>query len=351
MEHSAIHKYHDEMGHLATEKTYKVILQNYWFPNAKEKIVRYIQNCLKCIFFSPSTGKTEGCLQNCPKDEVPFSTIHVDHYSPIDKQFTSKKYIFVIIDAFTKFVKLFPTKTTNSKEVINCLTHYFSNYSRPKILLSDRGSCFTSKEFTDFINNMNVKHIKVATGSPQANGQVERVNRVLTPVLAKMTDNLTNNPWFKVLPEIEFALNNTTSKTTGETPSKLLFGVNQRGKNIDAIKEYLEENVNVKDRKLDVIRKKATDKIQKFQNYNKNYYDKKRKTPHKYEIGDYVMLRNFDTTIGTSKKLIPRFKGPYKIIKELRNNRYVVADIEGHQASQRPYQGVWEPANMRPWRS
>jgi len=112
-----------------------------------------------------------------------------------------------------------------------------------------------------------------------------------------MTDNLTNNPWFKILSEIEFALNNTTSKITDETPSKLLFGINQRGKNIDAIKEYLEENVNVKDRKLDVIRKKATDKIQKFQNYNENYYDKKRKTPHKYEIGDYVMLRNFDTTI------------------------------------------------------
>jgi len=91
-----------------------------------------------------------------------------------------------------------------------------------------------------------------------------------------MTDNLENSPWFKVLPEIEFALNNTTSKTTGEIPSKLLFEVNQRGKNIDA-KEYLEENVNAENKKLDVIRKKATDKIQKSQNYNKNYYDKKRK--------------------------------------------------------------------------
>jgi len=51
------------------------------------------------------------------------------------------------------------------------------------------------------------------------------------------------------------------------------------------------------------------------------------------------MLRNFDITVRASKKLISRFKGPYKITKELRNNRYVVADIEGHQASQRPYQG------------
>ena len=43
------------------------------------------------------------------------------------------------------------------------------------------------------------------------------------------------------------------------------------------------------------------------------------------------------------------FKGPYKVIKELCNKRYVVADLEGFQLSQKPYQGVWEPANMRPW--
>jgi len=29
IEHNVIHKYHDEMGHLVTEKTYKVMLENY----------------------------------------------------------------------------------------------------------------------------------------------------------------------------------------------------------------------------------------------------------------------------------------------------------------------------------
>lgn len=161
---------------------------------------------------------------------------------------------------------------------------------------------------------MNIKHIKVATGSPQANGQVERVNRVLTLMLAKMTDNLANNPWFKILPKVEFALNNTISKTIGETPSKVLFGVNQRGKNIDAIKKYFEKNVNQTNRKLDTIREKVTDKILKSQNYNKKYYDKKRKEHYKYKTGDYVMLKNFDSdiTIGASEKLISRFKGHIK---------------------------------------
>lgn len=59
------------------------------------------------------------------------------------------------------------------------------------------------------------------------------------------------------------------------------------------------------------------------------------------------MVRNFDTGPG---KLAPAYRGPYKIIKRLRNDRYVIEDIEGLQLSQRPYKGTWETANLKPWR-
>ena len=62
-----------------------------------------------------------------------------------------------------------------------------------------------------------------------------------------------------------------------------------------------------------------------------------------------VEILYFESTPGVSKNLIPRFKGPHRIIRKLRSDRYFVADVEGFQNSQRPYQGVWEPANMRPW--
>lgn len=75
-----------------------------------------------------------------------------------------KKYVFLVIDGFTKFVKLF--RSTNTKEVISSLKLYFGAYSRPKLLISDRGSAFTSKDFENFLGDNNVKHIKVATGSP-----------------------------------------------------------------------------------------------------------------------------------------------------------------------------------------
>jgi len=101
-------------------------------------------------------------------------------------------------------------------------------YSRPKILISDRGTAFTSQEFEAFLSEQNMKHVKVATGSPQANGQVERYNRVLASALRKIGNEQSC---------IKFALNNTFCKLTGAIPSVLWFGVKQRGKIIDYIKK------------------------------------------------------------------------------------------------------------------
>lgn len=161
----------------------------------------------------------------------------------------------------------------------------------------------------------------------------------------------SDKSWSKSLSDVEFAINNTIHKSTGKTPSELLFGINQRGVVVDKLKEYLESEENKPNRERDAIRKEAQANIVKSQEYNKKYFDKSRKAPHVYDQGDYVMVKNFDSTVGVSRKLIPRYRGPYEIIKKLRNNRYVVADVKGFQGSQKPYQGVWEPANMRPWRS
>jgi len=61
------------------------------------------------------------------------------------------------------------------------------------------------------------------------------------------------------------------------------------------------------------------------------------------------MIRNFDVTPGVNKKLIPKFKGPYAVKRVLDNDRYVVADIEGNQITQRPFEGVVGPDQMRKW--
>lgn len=130
------------------------IKRTYWFPKIREKCEEHVKNCLKCISFSPPSGKLEGYLNPIPKGDTPFETLHVDHFGPVDKHVSLKKYIFLIVvldSAFSKYVKLYPTKTTNSREVIACLTQFFQSYNKPMKIISDRGTAFTSQEFEDFL--------------------------------------------------------------------------------------------------------------------------------------------------------------------------------------------------------
>lgn len=349
MEKNIIFKYHDEMGHQGVNKVYENLQQNYWFPKMKDKITDHIANCCKCIAFSPASGKIEGLVQIIPKESVPFDSVHIDHIDIIDCRVKSKKHILVVVDAFTKFVKLFPTKTTTSGEAIACLKGYFANYSKPRVIIADRGTAFTSKEFVDFLDEYDIVFRKIATASPQANGQVERVNRVLAPMLGKLSDEAIGKSWPKVITEVEYAINNSANVSTAETPSRLLFGVGQRGKVPDNIVEYLKDNVNAQNRDLTILREKASEQMSKAQEKYTEYANRKRKDAKIYKEGDYVMIRNFDVTKGVSSKLIPKFKGPYIVKKVLRNQRYVIADIDGLQITQRRYEGVWEPRNMRRW--
>lgn len=186
------------------EKTIRNILNSYWFPEIKPKVEKHIKSCLKCIAFTPNSGKPEGFLHNIPKRDLPFVTIHVDHLAPASRSSSHKgQYIFLVVDAFIKYIKLY---ATNAMEVIKCLKSYFELYSRPLRLISDRGSCFTSREFEEFLNEQNIQHIKIATASPQANGQTERINRTILPMIAKVADE-RNTPWCNVLRDIEFTCN------------------------------------------------------------------------------------------------------------------------------------------------
>jgi len=69
-----------------------------------ELIKLYIDNCLKCIVFSSKPGKSESLLKLVDKNNVPFHTIHVDHYGPLNPTKGNYRHIFIIVDAFSKFL-------------------------------------------------------------------------------------------------------------------------------------------------------------------------------------------------------------------------------------------------------
>lgn len=156
----------------------------------------------------------------------PFRILHIDHFGPITESYKGYKHILLAIDAFTRFTWLFPTKSTGSHEVIKNLSYLFQNFANPIFLVSDRGTAFTSQEFTNFLNHYNVTHRQVAVAAPWANELVERVNRFLKSSLKKVLED--DQAWDAHLDMVQYVINNAYHSSVRATPAKLLFGVDMR---------------------------------------------------------------------------------------------------------------------------
>ena len=125
IEHNVIRANHEQAAHQGINKTCEYLGRVYWFPRMKQKVRQFIGNCLKCITCS-TFSKMEGNL-HCPdKGSLPFECVHLDHYGPLERTGHRQRYIFEVIDAFTKFVKFYPVTSTRSDKVIKHLTTYFN---------------------------------------------------------------------------------------------------------------------------------------------------------------------------------------------------------------------------------
>lgn len=176
------------------------------------------------------------------------------------------------------------------------------------------------------------------------------MNRTLRAMLSKLSEPMAHADWVRQLSQVEYALNNTVHRSVKTAPSKLLFGVLQRGVNVDRLTEFLEDkDINSVVRDLEGARGDAAGAIQALQDYNSQKFGERNRPPRTFVVGDFVVIRNVDTTIGTNKKLIPKFKGPYVIHRVLPHGRYVVRDIDECQITQLPYNGIIEAKHMRGW--
>lgn len=348
MENNVIRLIHEKIGHQSVDKSCDQIKMHYWFPKLRTKVEAFIKSCVKCLMYAAPVRATERNFYSIPKKPIPFDTVHLDHFGPLPSLISKRKHLLIVIDAFTKYVKLYPVNSTSTKEVNASLDKYFEYYGRPKRVITDRGSCFRSLEITEYLQEHNIDHVKVAVASPQANGQVERVNRVIKPMLGKLSEPISHADWSLKLRQVEYALNNSIHSTTQRTPSELLFGVSQRGVVIDELTEYL-ENKTERFPDLAEIRNEASKAIERSQKYSTDRAKLRNKPAKEYEIGDYVVMLNVDTKVGKNKKFIPKYRGPYVVHKKLGHDRYVIKDIENCQLTQLPYNSVVEANRIRKW--
>jgi len=93
-----------EKGHFGVSKTEALLLKDYWFKRMRSRIKRVVTSCIDCLLAERKQGRQEGFLHVINKGDVPIDTYHVDHLGPMPSTKKNYRHIFVVIDAFSKFV-------------------------------------------------------------------------------------------------------------------------------------------------------------------------------------------------------------------------------------------------------
>lgn len=314
----------------------------------KRFIKKYVSACIECAYAKGSSSTREGLLHPIPKSDKPFHTLHIDHLGPFVKSTKGNTHLLVIVDGFTKFVFIRPVRNTNTQNVIKVLNDIFDTFRNPDRIISDRGSCYTSHAFKKFCLDRGIKHILNAVASPRANGQVERYNRTILDSLTAQNLKHSEREWDSQVGKVQWGLNNTFQKTTGKTPSEVMFGTLMSSEVNPILNDIVNETRDPSE--LSTIRLQVKNNIDIEQEKQKQYYDKGRKPARTYNCGDLVKItKTAFQNDGKSTKLMPSFEGPYKVIKVLPNDRYKVAPIAGFEGMRKKRKTTVAADRMKPW--
>ncbi|XP_054279520.1 uncharacterized protein K02A2.6-like [Macrosteles quadrilineatus] len=179
LHHAVLQELH--VGHLGMDKM-KALARSYCtWRNIDKDIEQLVRTCKQCRLKQNQPAKETNHPWLTPQG--PWERVHIDFAVPMQGQ-----WYFIIVDAFTKWIEVIPTKNTSTEWCIRELRKTFATFGLPLVLVSDNGSQFTSSTFRQFLSANGVVHKTTAPYHPSSNGQAERYVQTIKKSLKAMEE-------------------------------------------------------------------------------------------------------------------------------------------------------------------
>jgi len=189
--------------------------QYFWWPKMDSDIEEVAKKCSSCQETAPMPAKVPTASWNWPT--APWKRLHIDYAGP----FLNFMFL-VVVDAHSKWLEVYKMNSSTSAATIEKLRLLFATHGLPEHIVSDNGTCFTSAEFKQFLEENNIRHTCTAPGHPASNGLAERYVGYFKNKMNKLKD--LNESIDQKTARILLSYRSTPHPATGETPAKLLFG-------------------------------------------------------------------------------------------------------------------------------
>ena len=264
-----------------------------------------VNRCEQCTRYYPAvTFKWDTGTISSPSvwDKLAADITHVDN-----------KPFFTVTDTASGFTEWRALVSEASAEVVKCARSIFAEFGPPRVMMTDNGSVFRSREFKDVLENWNVGHILTCAYRPQGNGIAERVHRTVKRAVKRSCRSVE---------EAVFWVNNTRGERK-LSPFELVFAASSR-------------KPGVTTDRTEIIRpKQGNDKID-----NEFMYLNCDRNP--FLVGDLVYLRQPGSRCDTA------WSGPHRVT-DILSNVSVQLDADGiarHVSHLRLVPGYSSPENV-----
>lgn len=181
----------------------------YW-PTINKDIENLSSSCVVCK--EVNFDKRKKVFVPWPEPKTPFERVHIDFFHFDGKQF------LLLVDAYSKWVKVVFMKRTDAKSVIAALKQIFDEYGDPGLIVSDNGPPFDSRELTEFCESLDVKLVHSPPYNPPSNGEAERWVQTVKDMMKKNMSKYDEN----ILGSILRTLRNTPTTERNIIPSEML---------------------------------------------------------------------------------------------------------------------------------
>ncbi|VFQ79288.1 unnamed protein product [Cuscuta campestris] len=271
----------------------RAIIQGYFWPTMRKDSEEYVRKCATCQQFQNIPGRP--ATNYTPISSViPFSRWGVDIVGALPKGAGQARWIVVAIDYFTQWVEAEPLAGITGRQMIDFVgTNILCRFGVPRQIISDNGTQFEEAEFQDFLKTLGIQHTKVSVAYPQANGQVENVNRAIIDGIKKKLLS-EGSKWVDELPRILWTYKTTPRRARGDTPFGLAYGFEARApaevviptsREMEHDPEVNEQNQAVELNFVEERRDEARIRAENYRRQVRSYFDSKVK-PRAFQVGD-----------------------------------------------------------------
>jgi len=219
-----IKEIHNKLCHIGIKQMQKKISSIYTSRKLTRNIRIICRNCEVCIK-NKSRGQDKlGLMSHLGPTTKPFEIVSIDTIGGCGGSRSTKRYLHLLVDHFTRFAFISTSKTQSTKDFVKLITK-ITETDDIDMLLTDQYPGINTKEFKDFLEKKSITMIFTAVNAPFSNGLNERLNQTLTnKIRCKINERRNKKAWTTIAQECVNKYNDTERMVTGFAPRYLLYG-------------------------------------------------------------------------------------------------------------------------------